>query len=201
MAQKERHTCLNGCIQQNVKSFLDLFKRMRVLPRLILSVIYLYFMTFPGFSEARNKEHRCFNKDVALTKLTKRLLKKTHLHPLCNVAEQVLSPNESRPKPECSNDSSGKDNERSVSPWWFRNNHDEERYPVNISVAECLCEGCIINGIENRSYNSMPVYTSMRVLKKVVCPHNETMYTFGVCTVTVPIACTCVIPKSFPNLS
>ncbi|KAJ8335529.1 hypothetical protein SKAU_G00388710 [Synaphobranchus kaupii] len=197
MAQKHRDTCPNGCIQQHLTSFLDLFKRMRVLPQLILSVIFPYFMAFPGFSESwtSNKKPRCFNKDDNLTKIAEHLLKKSR-HRYSNETPVVLRPTKPLPKPDCSklnlDYSSRLYNNRSVSPWRVSNNHDEERYPVDISVAECLCDGCIINGIQNRSYNSVLVMYSKEVLKRSVCPRNQAKYRFEVLYVSQPIACTCV---------
>ncbi|KPP71090.1 interleukin-17C-like [Scleropages formosus] len=77
---------------------------------------------------------------------------------------------------------------RSISPWRYR-------YPKSVAVAVCLCEGCIINGTEDTSYNSVPVRQVRRVLRRVRCPLNSTRYSLKTSLMEVPVACTCVIPK------
>uniref|UniRef100_A0A8C9SM46 Interleukin-17C-like n=2 Tax=Scleropages formosus TaxID=113540 RepID=A0A8C9SM46_SCLFO len=84
---------------------------------------------------------------------------------------------------------------RSISPWRYRIDYDEDRYPKSVAVAVCLCEGCIINGTEDTSYNSVPVRQVRRVLRRVRCPLNSTRYSLKTSLMEVPVACTCVIPK------
>uniref|UniRef100_A0AAY5K424 Interleukin-17C n=1 Tax=Esox lucius TaxID=8010 RepID=A0AAY5K424_ESOLU len=71
----------------------------------------------------------------------------------------------------------------------------EDRIPSRIMVAECLCKGCIINGHEDLKYNSVPVLTTFKVLQKTVCPGNSQHYQVTVDSVTIPVACTCVLPR------
>ncbi|KAG7242703.1 hypothetical protein INR49_020078, partial [Caranx melampygus] len=58
---------------------------------------------------------------------------------------------------------------RSFSPWKYSVNRDVDRIPSDISFAECLCQGCIINRKENLSYNSVLVFAPMMVMRKTKC--------------------------------
>ena len=44
----------------------------------------------------------------------------------------------------------------------FRIHKEENRIPQEIAIAECLCQGCIINQREERMYNSVPVFGKLR---------------------------------------
>ncbi|MBN3316590.1 IL17C protein, partial [Atractosteus spatula] len=95
----------------------------------------------------------------------------------------------------------GDHSRRSISPWRYRIHVDENRFPKKLAYAECLCSGCIDpkDGTENLSMNSVPVEQTMMVLKRIDCPHrklNERKYTYVVEYIKVPVACTCVIPKT-----
>ena len=68
-----------------------------------------------------------------------------------------------------------------------------------IAIAECLCDGCIINKQEDISYNSVPVNVSLRVLKMILCPNNPQQYLIKAHYVTIPVACTCVVPRLWPS--
>ncbi|XP_017296170.1 interleukin-17C-like [Kryptolebias marmoratus] len=87
------------------------------------------------------------------------------------------------------------DNQRSASPWEYLLDQNEERFPPQISVARCLCEGCIIHRQENRNYNSVPVCAQMMVLWKKTCSHDPKKYVITKEFISVPVACTCVRPK------
>uniref|UniRef100_A0AAZ3NWL8 Interleukin-17C n=2 Tax=Oncorhynchus tshawytscha TaxID=74940 RepID=A0AAZ3NWL8_ONCTS len=69
------------------------------------------------------------------------------------------------------------------------------RIPAKILVAECLYEGCIVNKHEDKTYNSVPVLATITVLQKTVCPGNPRHYLVTVDSVTIPVACTCVVPR------
>ncbi|KAK3570446.1 hypothetical protein QTP86_019312 [Hemibagrus guttatus] len=84
---------------------------------------------------------------------------------------------------------------RSLSPWRSRLETDHDMIPSVYEVAECLCSGCIINGSENTDYNSVPVMHRVMFLKKVSCPSDPEKYSLDVVYKTVPVACTCVVPK------
>uniref|UniRef100_A0A8D0GQN4 Interleukin 17C n=1 Tax=Sphenodon punctatus TaxID=8508 RepID=A0A8D0GQN4_SPHPU len=90
--------------------------------------------------------------------------------------------------------------ERSISPWRYRIDEDEDRYPRKLAFAECLCSGCIDvkTGRETTSLNSVPVHQTMMVLRRKPCPRNPSPGTFAfeVEYITVPVACTCALPRS-----
>ncbi|MEE6500461.1 hypothetical protein FKM82_003790 [Ascaphus truei] len=88
-------------------------------------------------------------------------------------------------------------NERSISPWSYRIDIDENRYPQKLAFAECLCSGCIkgISGKENLSLNSVQIYQTMLVLRRKPCPHKASAYTFELEYLKVPVGCTCALPK------
>ena len=76
---------------------------------------------------------------------------------------------------------------------------DETRFPREIRVADCLCKGCIINKSENAGYISKPVLQSKIVIKWIPCHHDGGSlngYLLKTEYVNVPIACTCVVPKT-----
>jgi len=77
----------------------------------------------------------------------------------------------------------------------FRTVHKPDMYPKSYEEAKCLCEGCIINGVENMAYNSVPVQRSMLFLKKVSCPSDPNKYSLEYEHVLVTVACTCVVPR------
>ncbi|XP_062403454.1 interleukin-17C [Sardina pilchardus] len=97
--------------------------------------------------------------------------------------------------PEFKLQSSSDISNRSLSPWRYRTDVDETRYPEHISVAECLCAGCIIDGKENRDYISHPVFQTMMVVRKKECAVKG-QYSFKTEMIQVPVACTCLIPRS-----
>lgn len=69
-------------------------------------------------------------------------------------------------------------------------------YPSRYEEAECLCDGCIINGVENNSYNSVPVEQTFLFLKKVKCSSDPSKYSVEYEKVSVRVACTCAVPRS-----
>lgn len=87
----------------------------------------------------------------------------------------------------------------------LRVDREENRYPENITIAECLFEGCFINQQEDFSYNSVPVYSAEWVLKKTWCHSWPNKYVFKVISIKVQVACTCAVPTYYegantPNL-
>ncbi|XP_075693204.1 interleukin-17C [Rhinoderma darwinii] len=87
-------------------------------------------------------------------------------------------------------------NERSISPWTYRIDTDETRYPQKLAFAHCLCSHCINaeSGKESSSLNSVLVSQTMLVLRKKTCPHAPTLSTFALEYISVPVACTCSVP-------
>ncbi|XP_077309502.1 interleukin-17C [Lithobates pipiens] len=86
--------------------------------------------------------------------------------------------------------------ERSISPWTYRIDVDEDRFPQKLAFAQCLCNHCIstTTGKQDHALNSVAVDQSMLVLRKETCPHDESKYTFRMEFLRVPVACTCVVP-------
>nr|UBR18739.1 interleukin 17B [Lateolabrax maculatus] len=82
---------------------------------------------------------------------------------------------------------------RSLSPWTHRIDRDDNRFPRDIAFAECVCEGCIIDGRENHSYNSRPVFAWKSVLRKIQCERNK--YELKQEVLRLPVACVCVMPN------
>ncbi|XP_033898048.2 interleukin-17C [Acipenser ruthenus] len=88
-------------------------------------------------------------------------------------------------------------NTRSISPWRYTIDVDENRLPMKLAFAECLCSGCIDvrTGRETDAVNSVTVNQTMMVLRRKQCSDQKT-YAFQVEYIKVPVACTCVLPKS-----
>uniref|UniRef100_A0A8C9RLF1 Interleukin-17C-like n=1 Tax=Scleropages formosus TaxID=113540 RepID=A0A8C9RLF1_SCLFO len=85
---------------------------------------------------------------------------------------------------------------RALSPWKYRIDVDENRYPQEIAVAECLCEGCIINGQENLTFNSEPVKQTIMVSRYEKCPEDPQKFSLVMEPMEIEVACTCVIPRT-----
>ncbi|KAE8608857.1 hypothetical protein XENTR_v10011634 [Xenopus tropicalis] len=88
--------------------------------------------------------------------------------------------------------------QRSISPWSYRIDFDENRYPQKLAFAQCLCKGCINaeTGKDDASLNSVSVEQTMLVLRKTRCSENSSRYMFELDYIKVPVACTCVIPRN-----
>ncbi|XP_070766618.1 interleukin-17C-like [Enoplosus armatus] len=86
-------------------------------------------------------------------------------------------------------------NNRSLSPWTYSLNRDVDRFPHEIAFAECLCQGCIINQHEELSFNSVPLFAPLMVLRKTRCPRDPNKYVVKKDFIKVPVACTCAVPK------
>ncbi|XP_022064383.1 interleukin-17C-like [Acanthochromis polyacanthus] len=83
---------------------------------------------------------------------------------------------------------------RSLSPWRYRLDRNDSRFPHEIYVAECLCAGCIINRHEDHSYNSREVFSHPMVLWKTSCPGDPSKYAVRKKFIRVAVGCTCVRP-------
>ncbi|XP_034385378.1 interleukin-17C-like [Cyclopterus lumpus] len=92
-------------------------------------------------------------------------------------------------------DTRGDLSNRSLSPWRYRLNEEDDRIPHQILFAECLCSGCIINRHEDLSYNSVPVFAPLAVLRTSPCPRDPNKFTVNKAVVSVPVGCTCAAPK------
>ncbi|AWP01004.1 Interleukin 17 D [Scophthalmus maximus] len=78
----------------------------------------------------------------------------------------------------------------------FRTNRDPDRFPPYIVFAECLCRGCVIDRREDLSYNSVPVMVLLTVLRRTRCPGEQNKDLVQKEVISVPVACTCVLPES-----
>ncbi|NXM66686.1 IL17C protein, partial [Serilophus lunatus] len=91
-------------------------------------------------------------------------------------------------------------NERSISPWRYRIDEDENRYPRKLAFAECLCSGCVDvkTGRETTALNSVTIHQTMMVLRRKPCPRPAGLglVTFEVDYIKVPVGCTCVLPRT-----
>lgn len=64
-------------------------------------------------------------------------------------------------------------NRRSLSPWTYSINHDENRIPADIPEARCLCSGCInpFTMQEDLSMSSILIYSKIPVRRRF-CENN-----------------------------
>ncbi|XP_068883366.1 interleukin-17C [Aphelocoma coerulescens] len=90
--------------------------------------------------------------------------------------------------------------ERSISPWRYRIDEDENRYPRKLAFAECLCSGCVDvkTGRETTSLNSVTIHQTMLVLRRKPCPRPAGLglVALEVDYIRVPVGCTCVLPRT-----
>ncbi|XP_037671979.1 interleukin-17C [Choloepus didactylus] len=94
--------------------------------------------------------------------------------------------------------------ERSISPWRYRVDTDEDRYPRKLAFAECLCRGCISarTGRESPALNSVQLHQSLLVLRRRPCSRDGAgaptpgAFAFHAEFIRVPVGCTCVLPRS-----
>nr|XP_021382640.1 interleukin-17C [Lonchura striata domestica] len=94
----------------------------------------------------------------------------------------------------------GEHHERSISPWRYRIDEDEDRYPRKLAFAECLCSGCVDvkTGRETTSLNSVAIHQTMLVLRRKPCPRPAApgLVALEVDYIRVPVGCTCVLPRT-----
>ncbi|XP_065097983.1 interleukin-17B-like [Paramisgurnus dabryanus] len=94
-------------------------------------------------------------------------------------------------------------NSRSLSPWSYRINHDEERKPVDIPEAVCSCVGCInpFTMQEDRSMTSTLIYTKIPV-RRLMCHRptkkprknkNKCEPRFRTVVESIAVGCTCIV--------
>ncbi|XP_063266801.1 interleukin-17C [Prinia subflava] len=90
--------------------------------------------------------------------------------------------------------------ERSISPWRYRIDEDENRYPRKLAFAECLCSGCVDvkTGRETTSLNSVTIHQTVLVLRRKPCPRPAApgLVSLEVDYIRVPVGCTCVLPRT-----
>ncbi|XP_067904700.1 interleukin-17D-like [Heterodontus francisci] len=83
--------------------------------------------------------------------------------------------------------------ERSTSPWSYRINEDEARYPRRLMEAYCLYKGCFgPDGRLDDTVMSVPYHTSVLVLRRTSrCKHNT--YVYKVAEEKIPAFCVCIM--------
>ncbi|KAF7643962.1 hypothetical protein LDENG_00230480 [Lucifuga dentata] len=89
--------------------------------------------------------------------------------------------------------------DRSLSPWRYVYETQEDRFPSTFAVAQCLCTGCIVmrDGKvqeENLAYNSDLIMQSRLFLMKEMCEDGQT-YRLVPKNENIGVACTCARPK------
>ncbi|KAM7424691.1 hypothetical protein PAMA_000851 [Pampus argenteus] len=147
----------------------------------------LLFLNHHDSSGAVNRTRRCISSetfDIRVNKLRSRYL--SARSPANNTLTCQQAAKEMR----------GDVSNRSLSPWKYSLKRNDSRSPHEFTVAECLCKGCIINQDENMTYNSVPVFAQQLFLIKSRCPHNPNEYNVEREFITIPVACTCVVPNS-----
>ncbi|XP_060766168.1 interleukin-17B-like [Neoarius graeffei] len=87
-------------------------------------------------------------------------------------------------------------NSRSLSPWSYRINHDENRRPVDIPEAKCACVGCInpFTMQEDRSMTSVLIYAKIPV-RRLQCPRKKKkkcVPRFRTVVESIAVGCTCI---------
>ncbi|XP_073706283.1 interleukin-17C [Garra rufa] len=156
-------------------------------PALFFGIVFIFLTE----NIVKAKNLGCFNEcEHGFNKIHNKLLQafNAHGHPRLRAVHHTANSCEDYVR------SSSALHDRSLSPWRKRTVDVEDMYPSKYEAAECLCDGCIINGVENRTYNSVPVYQTRLFLKKVPCPSDPKKYSLKYELVSVPVACTCAVP-------
>ncbi|XP_060692138.1 interleukin-17D-like [Hemiscyllium ocellatum] len=83
--------------------------------------------------------------------------------------------------------------ERSTSPWSYRINEDQARYPRKLMEAYCLHKGCLgPDGLIDNTVMSVPYHTSVLVLRRTRrCKHKT--YIYKLVQEKIPVFCVCVM--------
>ncbi|XP_078262111.1 interleukin-17A-like [Rhinoraja longicauda] len=83
---------------------------------------------------------------------------------------------------------------RSLSPWFYKEDIDANRYPSSIYKAECVSTQCFNSrGIKDPDLNTRLVKHEMLVLRKKKSAGDT--ITFHMEKLLVPVACVCVRPN------
>ncbi|XP_078412406.1 interleukin-17D-like [Cetorhinus maximus] len=84
--------------------------------------------------------------------------------------------------------------ERSTSPWSYRINEDEARYPRKLMEAYCLHKGCLgPDGRIDDAVMSVPYHTNVLVLRRTSKCKRKT-YIYKLAEEEIPVFCVCVMP-------
>ncbi|KAF3686784.1 Interleukin-17C [Channa argus] len=171
-----------------VKSlFVDKMKWV-FLQKIFLLVFYIQFSSIPAA-----KPLKCISETEVKNRTDKFLRKGWDR--LRNSQLRQPAPPDTRKCAQIAKEMYGNVNNRSLSPWKYELNLNDSRYPQIIYFAKCLCEGCIINGREDKTYNSVLVFVQLVVMEKTACRTDPKTYEVKRNAIDVPVACTCVVPK------
>ncbi|XP_050991850.1 interleukin-17C [Labeo rohita] len=156
-------------------------------PALFLGIVF--FFLSENIVKAKNLG--CFSEcEHGFSKIHNKLLQAYHAHRHMRLQPVHHTANSCGDYVRSSSDLK----DRSLSPWRKRTVEVQDMFPSKYEEAECLCDGCIINGVENRTYNSVPVYETRLFLKKVPCPSDPKKYSLKYELVSVAVGCTCAVP-------
>ncbi|KAF7225003.1 interleukin-17C [Nothobranchius furzeri] len=140
--------------------------------------------------------HRCCNQTELLRRMQKQL-------PFNPEPLSELSGIRSCPVDLYQGLSNSKDiKDRSLSPWRYVQETNEDLFPSTYMKAECLCSGCITikknsdeSMEENFDFNSVPVLQAQMFLKRERGNCEDGTYQLRAFKMDIPVGCTCVRPK------
>ena len=81
--------------------------------------------------------------------------------------------------------------ERSLCPWNYTNNHDPNRYPIDIPEAVPLCHRC--RGLSTSSAACQPIFFNMPVFRRTTDSHGRCTYHSGWQRLALGYACSAVL--------
>ncbi|XP_067853695.1 interleukin-17C [Heptranchias perlo] len=171
-----------------------------------LKILSLFFLTL-GLGQARrtkrSETHHCWYPEELETKGLQRLLgsaRRPYFPSVTLIKELEQQQKLSDSCPDLRVHSSRKSDfsHRSISPWNYRIDEDENRIPRKLAFAQCLCDGCIDveTGEETLSLNSVPLEQTMMVIQRHSCHGQPRRYSLELKYIKVPVGCTCVLPNS-----
>uniref|UniRef100_A0A8R1Y052 Uncharacterized protein n=1 Tax=Onchocerca volvulus TaxID=6282 RepID=A0A8R1Y052_ONCVO len=82
--------------------------------------------------------------------------------------------------------------QRSLCPWQWKLNHDENREPKIISEAHCLCR----HSRGSSGSFCMPIKRQIAVLKRIRCNPTTGYYEYSRALQTITVGCHSVLPRS-----
>lgn len=81
---------------------------------------------------------------------------------------------------------------RSLCPWYYQTDYQEDRFPAIISKAKCRCKHCLnpTTSMIDRDLSCRPIKYRMPILKLAGCV--EGLLKYNMTSVEVPVACACM---------
>uniref|UniRef100_A0A8C8RW48 Interleukin 25 n=1 Tax=Pelusios castaneus TaxID=367368 RepID=A0A8C8RW48_9SAUR len=117
----------------------------------------------------------------------------------CHVSPQHRTASEENTELQCQGRSHGPPNSRAISPWRYREDCDNARFPRRLLQAECLCPHCVSldppHRLDRRG-NSVQVNASTTVYYQRQCPGRPKAFYLEPQLYSVAVACICVVPRS-----